>query len=95
MHSLLSFVGVSRYESFPKYELLLNKRSLPQKSVLLKFNVYLDDKNIMRVGGRLDNSEFLYNKKNILVYYSPFINLLNYYFILSIKGLCTLAHNYY
>lgn len=56
-----------QYLSFPEYVLLLNKKSLPQKSALLKFNVYLDDKNIMRVGGRLDNSEFLYNKKNILV----------------------------
>lgn len=53
-----------QFESFPEHKLLLNKKNLPQKSALLKFNVYLDDKNVMRVGGRLDNSNFVYNKKH-------------------------------
>lgn len=57
-------IPIVQYESFPEYELLQNKKNLPIKSPLLKFNVYLDDKNIMRVGGRLDNSDFSENKKH-------------------------------
>lgn len=55
---------IVQFESFPEYKLLLNKKPLPVKSQLLKFNVFLDDKNIMRVGGRLDNSSFSEDKKH-------------------------------
>ncbi|CAG9109947.1 unnamed protein product [Plutella xylostella] len=51
-------------DSFPEYKLLLNKESLPKKSPLLKFNVFIDDDHIMRVGGRLDNSNFSYDKRH-------------------------------
>ncbi|XP_049878925.1 uncharacterized protein LOC126375884 [Pectinophora gossypiella] len=51
-------------ESFPEYRLLLNNKDLPKKSPLLKFNVYLDEHKIMRVGGRLDNSDFSFSKKH-------------------------------
>lgn len=56
-------IKISQRESFPEYALLLNRQPLPKKSPLLKFNVFLDDKNILRVGGRLSNSQFSYEKK--------------------------------
>ena len=54
---------ISQKESFPEYSLLLNHQSLPKKSPLLKFNIFLDQNSIMRVGGRLGNSEYPYDKK--------------------------------
>ena len=60
-------------DSFPEHKLLANKQSLPSKSALLKFNVYLDSNNIMRVGGRLENSYFSYNKKHPIILQSTHI----------------------
>lgn len=57
-------IRISQEESFPDYNLLLAKKSLPSKSPLLKFNVFLDTNLILRVGGRLGNSEFSYEKKH-------------------------------
>ncbi|XP_050359301.1 uncharacterized protein LOC126779429 [Nymphalis io] len=48
----------------PKYTLLINKKELPKKSPLNKFKVFLDDQNIMHVGGRLQNSNYQYDKKH-------------------------------
>lgn len=56
-------IRVSQSESFPEYKSLIYKKELPKKSSLLKFNVFLDDNKIMRVGGRLANSDYLYEKK--------------------------------
>lgn len=55
---------VPHVESFIKCNLLINKQKLPVKSPLLKFNIFLDKFNIMRVGGRLDNSDFSYDKNH-------------------------------
>lgn len=54
----------SQKESFNEYILLLERKPLPVKSSLLKFNVFLDESKIMRVGGRLQNSNFSYDKKH-------------------------------
>lgn len=48
----------SQIQSFPEYDLLLRERDFSKKSPLIKFNVYLDSNNLIRVGGRLDNSDF-------------------------------------
>ncbi|XP_060806497.1 uncharacterized protein LOC106143603 [Amyelois transitella] len=58
-------------ESFPEYNLLLNKQSLPKKSQLIKFNIYIDENNIMRVGGRIDNSDFPIDKKHPILISDP------------------------
>ncbi|XP_049884023.1 uncharacterized protein LOC126379357 [Pectinophora gossypiella] len=60
-------------ESFSEYKVLLRKETLPKKSPLVKFNVYLDENKIMRVGGRLDNSEFNYNKKHPIIIQSTHV----------------------
>ncbi|XP_045779565.1 uncharacterized protein LOC123877104 [Maniola jurtina] len=66
-NSLNVIIRTSQKESFTEYDLLLNKKNLPAKSALLKFNVFLDENNLMRVGGRIRNSEFSYDKKHPLI----------------------------
>lgn len=57
----------SQMKSFPEYDLLIRKQKIPNKSPLIKFNVYLDKDNLIRVGGRLDNSNFPFEKKHPIV----------------------------
>ncbi|XP_045783622.1 uncharacterized protein LOC123879758 [Maniola jurtina] len=66
-NSLNVIIRTSQKESFTEYDLLLNKKNLPAKSALLKFNVFLDENNLMRVGGRIRNSDFSYDKKHPLI----------------------------
>nr|XP_013190109.1 unnamed protein product [Amyelois transitella] len=47
--------------------MLSGNRKLPNKSALIKFNVFLDDNKIMRVGGRLVNSLFCFEKKHPII----------------------------
>ncbi|XP_052758555.1 uncharacterized protein LOC128202398 [Galleria mellonella] len=72
-YSLILIISNCQYESFPEYKLLLNKESLPKKSPLLKFNVFLDENNIMRVGGRIDNSNYSDDKKHPIILQSTHI----------------------
>ncbi|XP_052742136.1 uncharacterized protein LOC128198001 [Bicyclus anynana] len=65
--SLRVIVSMVQRESFPEYETLIQKKSLPKKSALIKFNAFLDENNLLRVGGRLGNSEFSYDKKYPLI----------------------------
>lgn len=64
--ALNTIIKQNQAESFSEYNLLLNGQSLPQKSYLLKFNAYLDNNNVMHLGGRLDNSIFSYDKKHLI-----------------------------
>lgn len=57
----------SQKESFPEYNLLKNNKELPKKGPLSKLNVFLDDNNIMRVGGRLVNSDFSFERKHPII----------------------------
>ncbi|XP_046965871.1 uncharacterized protein LOC124534205 [Vanessa cardui] len=63
-------IRASQSESFIEYTLLINKKKLPKKSPLNKFKVFLDDQNIMRVGGRLQNSNYQYDKKHPILLHS-------------------------
>lgn len=63
-NALNVIIRISQIESFIEYNLLIKGQTLSNKSPLLKFNVFLDCKNIMRVGGRLENSAFAYDKKH-------------------------------
>ncbi|XP_050554512.1 uncharacterized protein LOC126911949 [Spodoptera frugiperda] len=58
-----------QFESYPvECKALCNNGSIKNKSCLSKLNVFLDDCKIMRVGGRLVNSnEFIYGKKHPIV----------------------------
>lgn len=62
--SLYFIIRLSQKESFPEYTLLLNKMELPKRSPLNKFKVFLDEHKLLRVGGRLENSQFCYDKKH-------------------------------
>lgn len=74
LHEALNVIIIkSQTESFPEYHLLLNGQSLPVKSALLKFNIYLDSNKIMRVGGRLENSNFSYSKKHPVILQSTHV----------------------
>ncbi|XP_047520275.1 uncharacterized protein LOC125059771 [Pieris napi] len=66
-NSLNVIIRSAQRESFPEYDILLQKKELPVKSALLKFNVFLDQNNLMRIGGRISNSQFSYDKKHPLL----------------------------
>ncbi|XP_049868956.1 uncharacterized protein LOC126368838 [Pectinophora gossypiella] len=66
-NALHVIIRTSQRESFPEYKLLINKQTLPKKCPLLKFNVFLDENNLMRVGGRLHHSHFSFEKKHPIV----------------------------
>ncbi|XP_045764365.1 uncharacterized protein LOC123866731 [Maniola jurtina] len=58
-------VRLSQLESFPvEYKSIANNRALKNKHNLSKLNLFIDDNKLLRVGGRLDYSEFDYNKKH-------------------------------
>lgn len=73
-------VRTCQRESFPEYKLLLDGHKLPKNCSLMKFNPFLDEDNLMRVGGRLLNSNFCYEKKHPLLLQSThqFTKLLFY-----------------
>ncbi|XP_045777393.1 uncharacterized protein LOC123875556 isoform X2 [Maniola jurtina] len=66
-NALNLIIKISQMESFSEYQLLKNDKKLPKNSTLNKFNVFLDENQLMRVGGRLDNSDFSYDKKHPII----------------------------
>nr|CAH7762481.1 unnamed protein product [Callosobruchus chinensis] len=62
--SLTKLIRFSQQESFPEdYQTLNAKRELPNNSKILNLHPFMDDQSILRVGGRLTNSDFPYSKK--------------------------------
>lgn len=62
--SLLVLVKLSQQESFPdELKLLSQGKPLRSSSSLISLNPFLDSKGMLRVGGRLHNSQFSYDKK--------------------------------
>ncbi|KAJ8954661.1 hypothetical protein NQ317_012930 [Molorchus minor] len=59
-------IKLSQIESFSdEYSILVNKKQFsPKFNRLLKLSPFLDSNNLIRVGGRLNNSEFDYNKRH-------------------------------
>lgn len=58
-------IRLSQLESFPEeYTILSNKGQLKNKHNLMKFNTFMDSDKILRVGGRLKNSNFSFDKKH-------------------------------
>ncbi|XP_050685556.1 uncharacterized protein LOC126979985 [Leptidea sinapis] len=73
-NAINSLARLSQRESFPnEYNLLMNGKQVKPKDRLSKFNLFFDNKyNIMRVGGRINNStEFNYNKKHPILLSDP------------------------
>lgn len=66
--SLIILVKIAQEASFPQ-ELsnLKHGKHVSPKSKLLNLNPFLDNEGIIRVGGRLGNSHFNYNKKHPIV----------------------------
>lgn len=51
-------IKLSQLESFPdEISLLYSKRKLPKSSNILSLNAFIDNQGLIRVGGRLSNSE--------------------------------------
>jgi hypothetical protein len=77
-NSLTFVITQSQRESFIEYDLLANDKPLPRKSSLLKLNPFLDHKKVMRVGGRLSNSLYSFDKKHPIIVQSThkFVKLL-------------------
>nr|XP_049702535.1 uncharacterized protein LOC126055847 [Helicoverpa armigera] len=66
--SLFTLVRLSQLDSYSdEIKLISDKKTLNCKSKLLSLNPFLDDNNILRVGGRLQNSEFDYDKKHPMI----------------------------
>lgn len=59
-------IHLVQQESFSDvYDFLTNNKALPSKHKLSNLNLFIDENQIIRVGGRLNNSlEFNYNKKH-------------------------------
>nr|CAI5868851.1 unnamed protein product [Callosobruchus analis] len=67
-NSLCSVIKISQIQSFYEdYSNLLNCRKLGANSKLLSLNPFLDEKGVLRVGGRLSNSEYAYDKKHTII----------------------------
>lgn len=65
-HSELRLARLSQQESFADvYDSLINKKSIKKNAQLLKLNLFIDKNNLIRVGGRIqDSHNFNYNKKH-------------------------------
>lgn len=67
-HSLAKLIQISQAQSFPQDLLDLKRaKSVKPVSSLKSLNPYLDDKNLIRVGGRLEHSELLYTSKHPVI----------------------------
>lgn len=67
-NSLGYLIKLSQQESFPnEYNQLKNGKALNKKSSLLNLNPFLDSKQLMRVGGRMQNSNSEYDKKHPII----------------------------
>lgn len=54
----------SQIKSFPEYNTLKKNQSIPNKSNLIKLTPFLDKNGLLRVGGRLQNSNYDYDVKH-------------------------------
>lgn len=58
-------IKLAQKQSFPfEYVQLSNKKELNSKSRVINLNPFFDDENIIRVGGRILNSKYVYDKKH-------------------------------
>ncbi|XP_059047191.1 uncharacterized protein LOC131842635 [Achroia grisella] len=62
---------MAQKQTFPiEYELLLKNKQLSTKSKLLPLSPFMDKDNVMRVGGRLETSDYPYEKKHPILLHS-------------------------
>ncbi|KAL0830099.1 hypothetical protein ABMA28_003556 [Loxostege sticticalis] len=64
-NSLNSIVRSAQLEMFPsEYAILKSGKALPKKNRLLSLSPFIDENNIIRVGGRMQNSNYSYDTKH-------------------------------
>lgn len=63
-NALNLLIKLAQKESFPEYTIISNRKNLPKNCALLKYNLVIDNFQLLRVSGRLQNSEFSYDRKN-------------------------------
>lgn len=64
-HSFKTLIHHAQIEMFPfEYTILKSGKTLPRKNRLVSLSPFLDDNDVIRVGGRLDNSPYDYNVKH-------------------------------
>ena len=62
------WISCVQYDQFSReIEILRSKSSLPSGSSLLSLNPFLDDKNIVRVGGRLSNAKLSFCQRHLII----------------------------
>lgn len=66
-NAFLLLIKWSQQQSFEEYNNLLLNKQLPNKNRLLSLSPFLDKSKLIRVGGRLENSLYTYNKKHPLL----------------------------
>ncbi|XP_037295468.1 uncharacterized protein LOC119189550 [Manduca sexta] len=72
--SLISITHFSQQEMFPEeYNILKLGQKLPRKSRLLPLTPFIDSQDVIRVGGRLENSPYDFNVKHPIVLCSKHI----------------------
>lgn len=63
--ALTTLIRLAQQVSFPNEVLCLNnKKPLPHKSNLISLNPFIDDQGLVRVGGRINNANYPYDKKH-------------------------------
>ncbi|XP_045446878.1 uncharacterized protein LOC123655084 [Melitaea cinxia] len=71
--ALNTLVKLSQRESFDVYEYLIQGKSLPPKHKMLSLSPFVDEKGLIRVGGRIKNGNFTFDKKHPLMLTSKHI----------------------
>jgi hypothetical protein len=68
LESVEQLARLSQLESFPEeIQSMLLERSVNKRSNIIKLFPFLDSQNILRVGGRLKNSDFSFYKKHPII----------------------------
>ncbi|XP_045455426.1 uncharacterized protein LOC123665124 [Melitaea cinxia] len=95
---------IAQQDSFlEEYQLLINNQNLPYKNRLLSLSPFIDDNKLMRVGGRLANTNYDFNVKHPILLCSRHPLCRSLFVMLHIKYLhsgpqlllATVRHNYW
>ncbi|CAH2109124.1 unnamed protein product [Euphydryas editha] len=62
-----TLIKLSQKESFEEYDTLIQGKSLPPKNKMLSLSPFIDEKGLIRVGGRIKNGNFTFDKKHPLI----------------------------
>lgn len=67
-NSVMLLIQIGQLQSFSfEIGLLKQRKTLPQKNKLLQLTPFIDSNDILRVGGRLENSQYNFDKKHPII----------------------------